>query len=322
MDMKKFYSKCLQGNVLDAIDYLRSFENKDEDNLELERKYVHRFIMKDEVLKNDIEDTWIQAVLKCYDTYFVLVLTNNDIKESEKQLAVSLAKTLKINDSTDIDEIETKLETIFKEKGYSFLGGRTIPYRGPYIWKTTKKEEFQVELPCGNQRVTVFFTSDFIMLSWLHYATFGKHHTGGWANKEGLYYVNANNKEIDTNSADFQIWFLKHEAQHLSDYTKYPNLNVVGLEYRAKLVELIYYPDTFSKLEAFMNQAKDDKSLAHPYAAFLIIKGLSSAFFDEEFVGDFEKWRTFNSSLISKEAFKLFMEDEQALSREKMEVER
>jgi len=314
MDIKKIYAKCLQGNVLEAIDYLKSFENKSEDIFELERKYIHRFVTQDEVYKIDSEDPWIQGVLQCYYTYFIFVLTNNDVEESENQLAVSLAKILMLNEGTDLDEIETKLEIVFREKGYAFLGGRTTPYRGPYIWKTTKKEDFHVELPCDNQKLTVFFISDFLMLSWLHFATFGRHHAGGWAKEEGIYYVNAGNKEIDTHSADFQVWFLKHEAQHLSDYAKYPNLEGAGLEYRAKLVELIYYPDIFSKLGTFINQSKNDKSLAHPYAAFLIIKGLSNVFFGEEFVGDLEKWRAFDSSSISMEALKLFMENEQALS--------
>jgi hypothetical protein len=320
MDIGKFYAKCFQGNVLEAIDYLKSFENESEDILELERKYIHRFVTQDEALKIDSEDPWIQAVLKCYYKYYISVLTNNDVQESEKQLIVSLAKTLMINEGTDLDEIETKLESIFREKGYSFLGGRTTPYRGPYIWKTINKEDFFVELPCGNQKLTVFFISEFLMLSWLHFATFGRHHAGGWAKEEGIYYVNTDNKEIDTYFADFQVWFLKHEAQHLSDYAKYPNLEGAGLEYRAKLVELIYYPDTFNKLETFINQSKNDKSLAHPYAAFLIIKRLSNAFLREEFVGDLEKWRAFDSSSISKEALNLFMENEQALSGKNYET--
>lgn len=121
MDIEKFYAKCFQGNVLEAIDYLKSFENNSEDILELERKYIHRFVTQDEVLKFDSEDPWIQEVLKCYYKYYISVLTNNEVQESEKQLTISLAKTLMINEGTDLDEIETKLESIFREKGYFFF---------------------------------------------------------------------------------------------------------------------------------------------------------------------------------------------------------
>lgn len=313
MDTKKFYAKCLQGNVLEAIDYLKSLENKSEEIQELEQKYIHRFITQDEVLLIDSEDPFILKILQCYYKYYIAVLTNHDVQESEKHLIENLTKVLGIHDDVDLDAIENKLETIFGEKGYSFLGGRTTPYCGPYIWKTTKKEDFLVELPYGDQKLTVFFASEFLMMSWLHFATFGKHHTGGWAKEEGIYYVNADNREIDTRSADFQVWFLKHEAQHVRDYAEHPELTGADLEYRAKLVELIYYPDTFNKLEAFLNQAKNDQSIAHPYAAYLIIDRLSKAFFSEEFVENIEKWRVFDPDAISREAWKLFMENEQDL---------
>jgi hypothetical protein len=314
MDIKIIYAKCMQGNVLEAIEELKSIENKSDDILELEKKFIHRFVMQDEVFNINSEDPWIQEVLKCYYIYYIAVLTNNDVEKSEKQLAVNLANVLKVSQETDLEEIESELENIFKGKGYVYLGGRTIPYIGPYIWKTTKRQDFQVELPCNSFNLTVFFISDFLMMSWLHFATFGRHYAGGWAKEEGIYYVNANNIEIDTESDDFQVWFLKHEAQHLSDYAKYPNLNGVSLEYRAKLVELIYYPDIFSKLETFINESKNDESLAHPYAAFLIMKGLSNVFFEEEFVGDLEKWKGLDSGSISKEALKLFIDNEQTLS--------
>lgn len=314
MDIKKFYAICMQGNVLEAIDYLKSFEHKSEDVLALEQKYIHRFVTQDEMIKIESADPWIQEVLQHYITYYIAVLTNHDGQESEKQLAAGLTKTLGLDESTDLDELEATCERIFSEKGYSFLGGVTKPYRGPYIWKTTRKEDFDVELPCGNQKLTVFFISDFLMLSWLHFATFGKHHAGGWAKEEGIYYVNARNEEIDTQSADFQVWFLKHEAQHLRDYAKYPDLDETGLEYRAKLVELIYHEDPHSKLETFINQSRNDKALPHPYAAFLIIHRLSQACWGEEFVDDLEKWRVLDADTISKAALTLFMEDEQELS--------
>lgn len=314
-DTKKFYAKCIQGNVLEAIDYLKDFDNKSEDMRELEEKYIHRFVLQDEVLNIGTEDKWIQEILNYYYMYYISVLTGNNAEESEKQLAVNLAKTLMVDEDTELDDIEIILEGTFREKGYTFLGGSTAPYYGPYIWKTTKREDFQIELPDGNQELTVFFISDFLMLSWLYFATFGRHYAGGWAKEEGMYYVNTGNKEIDIHSDEFQVSFLKHEAQHMCDYIKYSDIQGTDLEYRAKLVELIYYPDTFNILEKFVFGAKDDKSLPHPYSEFLIIKGLSKEIFGEDFVADFDKWKSLESGVISQNALKLYMENEQALSK-------
>ncbi|SHJ43145.1 hypothetical protein SAMN02745163_01951 [Clostridium cavendishii DSM 21758] len=94
------------------------------------------------------------------------------------------------------------------------------------------------------------------MLGWLHFATMGKHYPGGWAKPEGLYYVNNENKEIDTNSIDFQVWFLKHEAQHLSDYKSFPNLKTIDLGYRAKLVEPIYHTEKHKIIGKFKDETE------------------------------------------------------------------
>jgi hypothetical protein len=55
---------------------------------------------------------------------------------------------------------------------------------------------------------------DFLMLSWLHFASYGIASAGGWASKEGLYCVyNRYKHGLDKNS--FLVSYLKHEGQHL-----------------------------------------------------------------------------------------------------------
>lgn len=313
MDIKKFYAICLQGNVLEAIEYLKSFETKNDEVIKLEKQYEERFFSSDYFPEIDSEDPWVKDVLNCYFSYFRSVLTNNSIEESEKKLISRLSKLVNITDDSDLDRIEAELEKIFNRKGYSFLGGVTLPFRGPYIWKTTRKKEFSVLLPFSEQKVTVYFISDFLLLSWAHFATMGNKHTGGWANDEGLYYVNNEKKEVDTDSVDFQVWFLKHEAQHLSDYKEFPELNACSLEYRAKLVEVIYHTQPYSVIERYINQSKNDETVPHSYAAYSIIKHLSGSIFDQEYVDDKQKWESIASDLISKSAYNLLVEDNNRL---------
>ncbi|BCJ99041.1 hypothetical protein [Anaerocolumna chitinilytica] len=316
-DIKRFYAKCIQGNVFEAINYLKSFENKSKDMIELEEKYEHRFVLQDEILISDTDDPWIKDVVNCYYQYFIAVLTDKNAMEAEKALTGSLTELLSVDINMGMDDIEMKLEMIFQEKGYSFLGGMTMPFYGPYIWKTTRREDFLVELPCDKQEITLYFISDFLMISWLHFATFGRHYTGEWANEEGIYCVMNGKKEVDINSDDFQCSFLKHEAQHLSDYEKYPKIQGAELEYRAKLAELIYYPNTYHILENIILQAKDDESLTHPYASFLISKGLSEKIFGEALVLDLEKWKVIDNSIISENALNLYLENNQVLNQER-----
>ncbi|GAU75988.1 hypothetical protein [Fusibacter sp. 3D3] len=269
MDMQKFYSICLQGNVLKAIEYLKPFEEKNEEASRLIKEYEARFLKDQQSDEINSEDPWIQDVISCYFRYFRSVLVNHPVEQAEDQLNLSLSELVTLPKDSSLDEIELELNKIFKEKGYSYLGGVTSPFRGPYIWKKTSIKTFTVTLPDGEQEVVVYFISDFLMLSWAHFATMGKRHTGGWAKPEGLYYVDNGREKIDINSIEFQVWFLKHEAQHLSDYIKFPDLSGSDLEYRAKLVELIYNPHAHCLIEKFLNQSKDDKTLPHSYAAYL-----------------------------------------------------
>lgn len=313
MDIDKFYSICLQGDILNAIEYLRTSSNKTKEISELEKQYEKRFISNNEVYEINSEDSWIRTVVNCYFSYFQAVLTNNSIESAENSLITSLYQLLKLNYNVSIDEIEKQLEGIFKEKGYSFLGGITEPYRGPYIWKNTLKKEFKVEVPDSSEDITVYFLFDFLMLGWIDFATIGRHYPGGWAKKEGLYYVNKEDKPIDFNSSEFQVCFLKHEAQHLSDYKEFPNLNGVNLEYRAKLVELVYHPEQYILIEKFLNQSKDDKELPHPYACYLLIKQLSHLIFEEDYICDKKQWKSIEQGLISKMAYNLLLQNNKQL---------
>lgn len=316
MDIQKFKALCWQGNVIESIDYIKSLKSTDRQAIQLANRLHERFISQTEEYDIDSHDPWIKKVVKCYFAYFRKVLTNNNEKIAENKLITDLLGCLDMQKGSAIEEIETQLESIFREKGYSFLGGITKPYRGPYIWKTTKKRVFEVSLPSGTQEVTVYILSEFLLLSWPHYASLGITYSGGWCKEEGLYYVNSDSKDIDTESVDFQVWFLKHEAQHLSDYKRYPNLNSVNLEYRAKLIELMYHPNPNKVVDKYIKEQKNDVRAPHSYAAYIIMSGLSELIFHGKCREDAEQWKAIEPEKIKDSATRLFYENEQQLQIE------
>lgn len=320
LDTKKFYSLCLQGNVLDAINYLRDHRGNDKESIiqELEKRYEERFLSENEIYPINSDDLWVNDVLNCYIAYFRSVLTNHSIEEAENRLAICLSQF--VDKNQNIDEIESELESIFRDKGYSFLGGVTPPFRGPYIWKNTVKREFNVVIPDSEQKINVFFISRFLLLSWAHFATFGKHYAGGWAKPEGLYYVDNEDDPVDINSDWFQVSFLKHEAQHYNDFQKFPKLNERNLEYRAKLTELIYLPPSYKLIEKFINEAKDDKAFPHSYAAYYIIKQLSNLIFGQEYLNDKHVWETVTHETINDLALALLQANNNRLYEEGIET--
>lgn len=63
------------------------------------------------------------------------------------------------------------------------------------------------------------------------------------------------------------------------------------LEYRAKLVELIYYPRLSLFMEFLAEANADDPDNAHGAAAERIVKELSQRIFSEEYVKDPRRWK-------------------------------
>lgn len=286
------------------MEYLNCVQPKTKEIELLQQKYNERFFAQN--LDENIltEDRWIKDVVSAYHAYFRTVLTNVEVMgEAELNLNKSLNMHLNVESSEDIDETENELASIFSEKGYYFLGGVTPPFRGAYIWKRMETLNFDVEIPNQMITVSVHMMSEFLLEGWMGYATFNNRAVGGWANENGLYCNLKRYKNLDDDS--FQVSYLKHEAQHLYDYTHFPELKSDALEYRAKLVELIYSKNHLV-LKKFLNDAKNDSNFPHPYSSYKIIKSLSSIIFNKDYETDINKWLEKNYQIISTKAQELF----------------
>ncbi len=301
--MDTFYSLCLQGDIPQAMDYLKSFQPKTEEVTAIEQRFTERFYLKDYEEQIECPDSWIKSVILAYHAYFRTVLTRSEeVSAAEEYLKNALAALVQLENTPDLDAIEQKLTLIFAEKGYYFLGGVTPPYRGPYIWRTMESADFEVELPSGQQHVTVYMMSDFLLEGWISFATCEHKWVGGWADVEGLY---CNFKRYgDLQSEEFQISFLKHEAQHQYDYSQFPDMKSTELEYRAKLVELFYSKDHLI-LKKFLLQAKNDPDFPHPYASYLMISNLSALLFNKDYEPEPRLWLDKDYKDISASALKL-----------------
>jgi len=305
--MKNLFHLCVQGDVNDIYKLFTESSHKTEVQVKLENKYYNRFFKENPDYKITNEDSWIEDVINTYRSYFVDVLTNkvgHSVAESTlfEKLNCHLPFDVK---GTDMFSTEESIKEIFKKKGFGFIGGRVAPHYGPFIWGKLNKETYSVETPDFTGEVQVCFLDDFLMLSWLHFATFGELYAGGWAKKDVIYCVLSNYRDkLDTDV--FQVSFLKHEAQHISDYKQFPNLKGTDLEYRAKLVELIYYSN-FEFFEKLLVQAIHNTN-PHNHSAFIILKKFSNHFFNKEVDKDILNWKKVHYDEISHFALKLFNE--------------
>lgn len=173
-----------------------------------------------------------------------------------------------------LDEMErTQITEAFARGGLCFMGGKTGGYYGPYIWKTTQTCAYEVELPEGRQAYNVRLLDGFVTRSWLDYLSFGLITPGGWTGADGI--ISCARASYDLESERFRVSLLKHEAQHAMDLHRRAEMPSAQLEYRAKLVELIYTQET-NLLEAFLQEADgSDAQNGHACAASRIAAAFS-----------------------------------------------
>ena len=236
-------------------------------------------------------DAWLRDALMAYLRYFARVFEREEPLESaESVLAADLAavtgRPLTGVHDADIAAAEADLAIGFTERGYHFLGGRTPPYLGAYIWTRTEDRRFTVTLPRGDlEDVTVHFCHDFLIRGWLHWQTFGAQGAGGWYQQDnpdwpdGLYCVAERYAEPVEENPSFRVSLLGHEAQHVADHRAFPGLSSAELEYRAKLVELIGFEKVDDRLRFFLTDAADDPERPHPFAAHQIVGRLIERLF-------------------------------------------
>ncbi len=248
MEISQFF---LNGDIKGAIAYMRAHkEFKD-----ILPAYVATF-ENCEYRVYDVPDI-LNDILRLYQIYYRdTFYCGLPEAEAAKQLLAGLKALLNIPDADEVHLAE-RLQSVFEEKGYHALFGKTQGYYGPYIWLDTVPTVYRVELPGGAAEYTVNILRGFIFRSWMDYMTFGRYGTGGWASPDGT--INCIEQAYDFESERFLVSLLKHEAQHTVDMKQFPGITPAELEYRAKLVELHYSGD-LGLLQKFLSEADESKA--------------------------------------------------------------
>ncbi len=266
-DADFFYGHLLRGNLRTAMEYLGRFPEQSEQY----HKYVFLF-QEEHYLTYDVDDA-LNEILLVYQKYYRDVFyLEKGAKEAALEMRNRFAGLFQLDAGVSLDDMEKRQITeAFRDRGFHFLGGRTGGYYGPYIWKTETLEYYKVGLPDGMLEYPVKFLEEFLCVSWLDYLSFGEIGTGGWTDDDGL--VHCIKSSYDLDSEHFRVSLLKHEAQHAADLSQYKNITSEDLEYRAKLVELIYSNEQ-NLLPSFVASADGTKEgNSHVLAAWRIMKG-------------------------------------------------
>lgn len=294
---KKYLELLLQEKLVEAVDYIKGFST----TRRLAEKYRKLYEAEPRKLLKMSQNKTVNEILTYFQEYYYDVFwAKTDEDTARKTLACGLAGKLEItlpqfNTKEDVqnfwnERLEPALHDAVTKEGLCYRGGETSGHLGPYIWQTTEPTVFNVELPSGKYGYTVNILKGFISRSWLAYISFGSIGISGWTGDDRK--LNCVWKdESELKKSVFQIDFLKHTAQHAYDYEHFKNMSAVDMEYRAKLVQLIYAINMTSFKSFMLDASKDDPENSFAYSSYMLISNLSKKIFDVDFQSDMKKWK-------------------------------
>jgi hypothetical protein len=210
------------------------------------------------------------------------------------------------------------LKKIIEKEGFKVNFKFRNGFQEIFIWNKESTKKYEVILPKDTVITTVVFIEDYHINGYDDFATVGDSQVGGWAIKESatLY---CNKGSYDVNSETFEVSYLKHESLHFTDLNNYPNLSSTDLEYRSKIVELMFCTEAtiYDKISLFMSGADEtNRNNSHPYANYILIQNLSKLIFNSDFNSDINKWKKVSVYKINNAASKLYESSENILLKD------
>ena len=267
MQISQFF---LNGDIKGAIAYMRDHEEF-KDILP-----AYTAIFEDCKYRTFEIPDMLNDILRLYQIYFRDTFYCGLSEADAAGKLIKQLRTLLNMPNADEESLTEQLKSVFEANGYHALFGKTQGYYGPYIWRDTIPTVYRVELPDGTAEYTVNILKGFVFRSWMDYLTFGRYGTGGWASPDGT--INCIEQAYDFESERFLVSLLKHEAQHTLDMKNFPGITPAELEYRAKLVELIYSVN-LGLLQKFLSEADESRAGdSHAVASARIKRELAREF--------------------------------------------
>lgn len=326
IDKQKIYVYCLDGNLMPALEILRSYDESklNDDDLKFKTGIENRFGFEEDKSIYPLNgNTQIQGLMEIYKKYWRMSLLSDNannygnydslLKKNVSDFLSTQFPDEKDNISNE-DSIDVYLKKYISSNGLLTTGfGKTGKFYDLLVWKTQEDTSFKFSLHGEETGAKVVFMEDFITLGWEEYATLGRYYPGGWATADALYCVKS---AYDTESENFKISYLAHESRHFADYKLFPKLKSADLEYRAKLTELSMADTTlYHTIEFFIKNSNYESDNGHSVANYCVMRNMSESLFKSEFENDMNKWKGLDKELINNTAYELLKANTEELKK-------
>ncbi len=291
------------------------------------KKMYARFVSKEEVFENTTGNKIVHDISNIYREYWRVELmkplpqsrTDSTLYNNIADYILSnkLSRLSKDSLRKNIKD-DSVLKEIIEKEGFKVDFKFRNGFQEVFIWNKESTKKYEIILPKDTIKTTVVFIESYHINGYDEFATFGDSQVGGWAVKESatLY---CNKGTYDLNSEKFEVSYLKHESLHFTDLNKYPNLSATDLEYRSKVIELMYCTEgtIYDRISEFVSGAnKADRKNSHPYANFILIQNLSKLIFNSDFNSAINQWKKVSVDKINKAASSLYESSENILRKD------
>jgi len=287
-------------------------------------EYFARFIDNTETIEDNFGNETVYGIANIYRNYWRVELLKANKERTDTSLYAHLTEYILENNLTTLPKdslgyllkSDKEMTRIIENEGFQCKFFWLNGIQDLLIWKDERRVPTTVELPNGAFDITVVHLDNVLLTGYAGYASFDVRTTGGWAEKEKpiVYCLSIG---YDVTSENYLFSFLKHETTHFADLNNYPKLRSADLEYRAKLIELMYCTQAsiYSRIAEFLNGASAaSETYSHPYADYCIIQDFSQIIFQNNYEDDYEKWLQVDVKTINETATQLFEANEAALA--------
>jgi hypothetical protein len=319
----RIYYYAIQEDVKKILVSINSL-NEDSlsvDQTELKRKYNARFLERSEVFNFNTNDSLIINLLIAFQNYWTEVLMKESTVNNAENKYKTLITNLLLSSSNESEQnairfdFRNAMSKILKEKGYFTRIDRTGNIMDFIVWTAQNVKTYDVKIQDTVLKVHVVLIDSVLSFGWEGFATFDHFYPGGWSAPDTLFCIT---KDYDLDSEKFLVSYLTHETQHLYDSKRYSGYSNWMAEYRAKLAELSVADSTiYALLGGFIKGNKNDIKLPHPYAEYLVIKGLSENILNKDFVTDLDVWKKVPSIKINEISKQLLKQNSRSLKLNK-----
>lgn len=291
------------------------------------KKMDARFVSKEEVFENTSGNKIVNDISNIYREYWrVELMKTLPERRTDSTLYNNITDYVLSNKLTRLSKDRLRknikddsvLKEIIEKEGFKVDFKFRNGFQEIFIWNKESTNKYDVILPKHAVKTTVVFIESYHINGYDEFATFGDSQVGGWAIKESatLY---CNKGTYDLNSETFEVSYLKHESLHFTDLNNYPNLSAADLEYRSKVIELIYCTEgtIYDRISEFVSGAnKANRVNSHPYANYILIQNLSKLIFNSDFNSDINQWKKVSVDKINKAASSLYESSENILRKD------